>query len=77
MSRKIIFVILVVMALFVQKSVFAQDTGYGRAQPFYDEAVALMRQGKLDEAKLKFEGIKERYKSSIPKNSNIDELILK
>lgn len=53
----------------------AQD--YSRYNIFREEAVKLIAQGKLVEAKAKLETIKKTCKGAIPENNDIDALILK
>lgn len=53
----------------------AQD--YSRYNIFHEEAVNLMAQGKLLEAKTKLETIKKTCKGAIPPDNDLDALILK
>lgn len=56
-------------------AVEAQD--YSRYDFFHDEAVKLMSQGKLVEAKAKLENIKKTCKGAIPPDNDLDALILR
>lgn len=79
MTKRLLLALLMAMAfVFCYQTAMAQDkNNYGRTQDLYDKGVTLMKQGDLDQAKNIFEIIKERYANSIPKGSNIDELILR
>lgn len=68
--------LLTIIALFVGfLALEAQD--YSRYNAFHEEAVRLMTQGKLLEAKTKLETIKKTCKGAIPPDNDLDALILK
>lgn len=67
-------VLLIIVALFFSVMVVeAQD--YSRYNYFHDEAVRLIGQGKLVEAKVKLEAIKRTCKGAIPPDNDLDALI--
>ena len=69
-------ILLLAVAVFVSfLTVEAQD--YSRYNFFHDEAVKLMNQGKLVEAKGKLENIKKTCKGAIPPDNDLDLLILR
>ena len=69
-------IILLTVALFVCfLTVEAQD--YSRYSFFREEAIKLMNQGKLVEAKVKLENIKKTCKGAIPPDNDLDALILR
>lgn len=77
MRKNVIRIILTIITInFCFLTASAQD-GSNRFEFFFREGKKLMDEGKFDQAKAKFEGIKEHYKSSIPKDIDIDELIRK
>lgn len=68
--------LLTIIALFVSfLTLEAQD--YSRYNIFHEEAVKLMAQGQLLEAKTKLEAIKKTCKGAIPPDNDLDALILK
>ena len=68
--------LLAIIALFVCfLTLEAQD--YSRYNIFHEEAVNLMNQGNLLEAKTKLEAIKKTCKGAIPPDNDLDALILK
>lgn len=68
--------LLTIMVLFISfLTLEAQD--YSRYNIFHEEAVKLMAQGKLLEAKTKLETIKKTCKGAIPPDNDLDALILK
>ena len=68
--------LLTIIALFVSfLTLEAQD--YSRYNAFHEEAVRLMAQGKLVEAKTKLETIKKTCKGAIPPDNDLDALIIK
>ncbi len=71
--KRVLSLLATMFALFL--SVEAQD--YSRYDYFHDEAVRLMSQGKLVEAKAKLENIKKTCKGAIPPDNDLDALILK
>lgn len=71
--KKTFLTLIAMLATFL--SVEAQD--YSRYNTFHEEAVKLMGQGKLVEAKAKLEAIKKTCKGAIPVNNDLDALILK